>query len=44
MTQLNTLVVGTSLGEESDAVVRSALALRRTSGADLILAHGFPPP
>lgn len=42
--RLETIVVGTSLAEASDAVVKAALDLARASGARLVLAHGFPVP
>lgn len=41
---LNTLLVGTSLGPESDALVADALGLARALGARLRLAHAILPP
>ncbi|MEM9556582.1 MAG: universal stress protein [Acidobacteriota bacterium] len=42
--KLERIVVGTSLTEASDAVVQSALALQRATGARLALVHAFPLP
>ena len=43
-TELHRIVVGTSLTEASDSVLRSALELRRRTGVSLLLVHGFPMP
>lgn len=39
---LRTVLIGTSLGEESDSVVRSGLAVARAAGARVHLVHAFP--
>jgi nucleotide-binding universal stress UspA family protein len=41
---LNNILVATSLGEASDAVVRVALSVARAAGARLSLVHGFDVP
>ena len=40
---LKTLVIGTSLNDHSDAVVRSGVALARSIGASPWLIHTYPP-
>lgn len=39
---LRTVLIGTSLGSESDSVVRSGLAVARAAGARVHLVHAFP--
>ena len=39
---LRTVLVGTSLGEESDRVVRAGLAVARAAGARVALVHAIP--
>src|SRR5262245_3520190 len=39
MKPLKNIVIGTSLGEESDQVVRSGLAMARAAGARAFLVH-----
>ncbi len=40
---LRTILIGTSLEEESDQVVRAGLAVARAAGARVHLVHAFPP-
>jgi nucleotide-binding universal stress UspA family protein len=40
---LRTVLIGTSLGEESDQVVRAGLAIARAAGARVVLAHATQP-
>lgn len=42
-TSLKTLVIGTSLTEASDAVVRTGVAIARATGASPWLIHVYPP-
>lgn len=39
-----TIVIGTSLGKLSDAVVRAGVAVARAAGASPWLVHAYPPP
>lgn len=42
-TPLKTIVIGTSLTEASDGVVRTGVALARATGASLWLVHAYVP-
>ena len=44
MKPLENILIGTSLTEESDRIVKIALEMARTSGATAHLVHAFPPP
>jgi nucleotide-binding universal stress UspA family protein len=41
--RIDMVLIGTSLGEESDEVVRSGLAVARAAGAQAFLVHGVQP-
>lgn len=41
--KIETVLIGTSLTEESDQVVRAGLKVARAAGARVVLAHAFPP-
>src|SRR5262245_39387682 len=43
MTKIQTVVIGTSLTEMSDAVVESGLQVARAAGAKVVLVHAFQP-
>jgi nucleotide-binding universal stress UspA family protein len=44
MTQLRHVLIGTTLDEASDAVVRAGVGLARAHGATVTLAHAYQPP
>ncbi len=44
MKALRNILIGTSLSEESDLIVRTALELAHTAGASAHLVHAFAPP
>ncbi|HET9229362.1 MAG TPA: universal stress protein, partial [Thermoanaerobaculia bacterium] len=41
--KIETVLIGTSLTEASDQVVRAGLKVARAAGARVVLAHAFPP-